>query len=920
VKRPLLIVAVLGGCVIIPGLRAQEADSTIARVDPATQSVEPRLQPGYPFSTHRFTQENLRAFPFRGIQNYLSILPGVVFQNGNLHFRGGRAGEVGYYVDGFSVTNPFFNSNGVELIPEAIEQLDVVTGAYGAEFGRANAGLVLARMKTGTDSLEFSLNVLTDNVVRTGQEFLKTTSFGYSNLVGTLGGPLLPGVKFLVAAQYDYFDNRQQMFLEPFRYDSLFTDQLGSHPQGTRLPGPVEFKRNYLPNNWSSATTIQGNSTVDLDEMQIQILGSYSKEEFPDGGNWPRALSNYFRQKRNMLNERRSWFGGITFSHKLDNNFSYSVGFSLYDRFSRRFDPDFGDDWMLYSDSLVNAQKGYMGFISRYSGPPSYSTIFNFRFEDPNAPNNPYYKDRQTSWALSGNIMARLSTIWTLHAGGELEQWSMRKFEVASSSWLPQTLYGYNGLQPRAFTSEHEKRVVAITTGISDLYGYDYIGEPVEDGYDAPRKPRFASMFFNNRIQNDGFSIDVGGRYEVFDLRIPTPNLVDGKRYQYYIDNSVPFYNILDQEKWSDRQPTSVFLPRLSILYRPTPGFVTFATFGKYAQSTSLQSLFVANLRLNGRLNQYIRQPYWFGGSIPGFLVEPERSTHYEFGIQHFLSSGITLGATTYYKTLTHQVQLGRVYDDNNKAAFVALTNNGEGISKGLEISLELHDTRVQLLFTYAFADARGRSSDPFWNWRQVTDEILPPTPEYLIPFDFSQTHRGSAMMRVGFTEDDGDILGGLELRALLTFNSGRNYTRFEELLYLGASGVWNVGVRQLLDPRSANPVEAFNSSSTPSFFNIDFQASKQVDFGYFRAEFCINILNVLNARNVINVYPVTGTPTDDGWFGTRYAQNYIDYAPLYEGFYRAINLQNRWAYMNATGNDLYGPPRQIRFRIRVEM
>jgi hypothetical protein len=45
-----------------------------------------------------------------------------------------------------------------------------------------------------------------------------------------------------------------------------------------------------------------------------------------------------------------------------------------------------------------------------------------------------------------------------------------------------------------------------------------------------------------------------------------------------------------------------------------------------------------------------------------------------------------------------------------------------------------------------------------------------------------------------------------------------------------------------------------------------------------------------------------------------------VQYAanPAYVAFYKAINSDNRWAYMQATGNDLYGSPRQIRIGTRL--
>ena len=83
--------------------------------------------------------------------------------------------------------------------------------------------------------------------------------------------------------------------------------------------------------------------------------------------------------------------------------------------------------------------------------------------------------------------------------------------------------------------------------------------------------------------------------------------------------------------------------------------------------------------------------------------------------------------------------------------------------------------------------------------------------------------------------------------------------------------------------------------------------------------QFFINILNVFNTRHILNVYPQTGDTRDDGWFQSPRSEPYKAFLG-YEQFYRAINLENRWAYMGATGNDIYGSPRQIRFGMTVRM
>jgi hypothetical protein len=80
-----------------------------------------------------------------------------------------------------------------------------------------------------------------------------------------------------------------------------------------------------------------------------------------------------------------------------------------------------------------------------------------------------------------------------------------------------------------------------------------------------------------------------------------------------------------------------------------------------------------------------------------------------------------------------------------------------------------------------------------------------------------------------------------------------------------------------------------------------------------------VAVLNVLNTKQVLNVFPATGSATDDGWFSNPASGQYLGVAD-YQSFYRAINLDNRWAYAQATGSDIYGSPRQIRVGLRAEL
>jgi hypothetical protein len=69
-------------------------------------------------------------------------------------FGGGGASENAYYINGFPVTNPLTQLGGSELPFGAIAQAQILTGGFGAEFGRSVGGVVNVTTKSGTNTWE----------------------------------------------------------------------------------------------------------------------------------------------------------------------------------------------------------------------------------------------------------------------------------------------------------------------------------------------------------------------------------------------------------------------------------------------------------------------------------------------------------------------------------------------------------------------------------------------------------------------------------------------------------------------------------------------------------------------------------------------------------------------------------------------
>ena len=134
--------------------------------------------------------EDLEILPFRGVGQVFNLQPGVVLDEGALHIRGSRSDEIAYYVDGASVRNPVTGGMAVHLIDEALQEIQLQAGGFNAEYGGANAGIILQGLRTGSPDWQVGVLSETDNFTSAYKKRFGTYSYGYSTQVLTLSGPL----------------------------------------------------------------------------------------------------------------------------------------------------------------------------------------------------------------------------------------------------------------------------------------------------------------------------------------------------------------------------------------------------------------------------------------------------------------------------------------------------------------------------------------------------------------------------------------------------------------------------------------------------------------------------------------------------------------------------------------------------------
>ncbi|MGE8225344.1 MAG: TonB-dependent receptor [Stenotrophomonas sp.] len=102
-----------------------------------------------------FTAEQLNTLPVsRDITSISLLTPGTVASSGYFgpaSFGGASAAENSYYVNGFNVTNLYDSLSFSEVPFQAIDQLDIQTGGYGAPYGFSTGGVTSVNVKRGTN-------------------------------------------------------------------------------------------------------------------------------------------------------------------------------------------------------------------------------------------------------------------------------------------------------------------------------------------------------------------------------------------------------------------------------------------------------------------------------------------------------------------------------------------------------------------------------------------------------------------------------------------------------------------------------------------------------------------------------------------------------------------------------------------------
>lgn len=338
----------------------------------------------------------------------------------------------------------------------------------------------------------------------------------------------------------------------------------------------------------------------------------------------------------------------------------------------------------------------------------------------------------------------------------------------------------------------------------------------------------------------------------------PTPFLIEGQADIKDDDNYDPSL------AFEDYTPQVSFMPRISFSFDISDEAIFFAHYDVLTQRP--QDRFRATPDV-----WYFFEASAVGGVLDNPNLRPETTVDYQIGFKQKLTSSSALTLSGFYRELKDMVQVQNItfaYPNT----YSTYSNIDFGTVKGLEVAYDLRRTKnVQLTANYTLQFAEGTGSGD----RSQANLISFGQPNLRAIFPLSYDARHMLNLNFDFRYGEGkkyngpkignsDIFSNAGLNLIVRGRSGTPYTQ-----QAAATPEAQFGVRSR--PTIDGTV---NGSRLPWSFRVDARLEKDFKLGNGKKEgksdtylnAYILVQNLLDNRNITNVYDFTGSPLDDGY------------------------------------------------------
>jgi hypothetical protein len=704
--------------------QAVELEGITAEID-RIRLIEPEIS-----ATHEVVLgREIRALPVDNVSEVVELVPGV----SDGHFRGGRIGQEVYVLDGLEFKNQLEASStgsGMELPPASLQELEVLTGGIGAQFGNTLSGVVRYVTRRGDPDRwdvqgSFRTDAWTPEDVYRGFTSLSITTGGPLSFLGS-GSTLFADV--LLQGMQDTDPRGQGLTcLEPGDGDEgldELIDQVALNPTTERL---------YCPYSSASFPHQQGDKLLGFLRWDHQFGGGVSLRASVLGNRYQSQLYTS-ELKYNALNQLGQRTRGLLVMTALDwVRQGTGTGAHVTARLSAmRLDRHVGalDPWS------VEGRPTVAGF-----------GLADFRFHGEDFLRSPIEDQLRSGASVPGYQAQRGSTgspygpagegIFATEGTTDIANWSRSEFLAGDLVGEYLTAAGHRlrgGFSGKLWRIENYERILSHLPGSAPNYTEFF--------------PATANGFAEVGLAAaENIVIHLGVRFEAFQ---------SGLSFQ---PNRADFLSPVVDTEWK-----TGLLPRIAVT-GPIPGTNGRTAFrfnyGVVSQPPDFQ--FFLDTSIGDSLRTDIRRQ---GNPNLSF----ERGTAFEVGLSHLFAEGIAGTLVGFRKELTNLVS-GSL--DFSGFAPNQFTTGDFGTVQGVEVSLRGQWDRIRARIGYALQKAKSVVSSALEDEPEVDGENRTE-----FPLSFDRRHSATAAVFLGNASGGSEV--PWSLTAVGTLNSGYPIVRVE--------------------------------------------------------------------------------------------------------------------------------------------
>ena len=664
-------------------------------------------------SIRNISSTEIKRLPIESVHQVVALQPGVVAG----HFRGGRSGEVSYLINGIDVSESFSHSGrSIDVNPSAVQEVDVITGTFNAEYGRAMSGVVNIVTKEGGDRFNgtFYSNIGT-YLTNHKDKFIGLKDFDIrsKDIRMTLSGPIIKNyVNFFVNTRY-----RHNLGHLNGIYRFKVDDYSDFHGDSTQWYSEHNGDNSYVPMNWSKNFSYFGNLTYKpLPQFKASLLSAIND----DRGQGYDHFYKYNPYGR-ATSYRKSYMFALLINHSISNKMFYEFKLSYIKNYNGNYvyknpyDPRYVHD--VYSRSFG------VGFSTGGQQKHHIERTmkdYNFKYD--------------ITWQLNNNHSLKSGFLYSYHILDNKSFTIRNKYYGEKEEFI----FYYDSTANKRIYPYYEPEILPDSSTYTDIYKH---------------KPFELSCYIQDKMEFEYMVINLGVRLDYFSPNTYYPSQWRNPANQLSFPN-----NPEKMSKYLKATPKYQISPRLGISYQLGKTALLHFAYGHFFQMPPLYAIY--------QNHSHMIPPFDFAVVMGNPQINAQKTVQYEIGLWQKLMEGMNLELTVYYRDI-YNLLSAKVITTFNQIRYGLYSNKDYGNVRGLEAKYDINYKNLFINLNYTYQYTRGNADSPTFTFSRAGSRMDPVN--RLIPMSWDQRH--TLNISIGYYQPN------YGASMTIQYNSGTPYT-----------------------------------------------------------------------------------------------------------------------------------------------